>query len=132
VNVVIVGARERRESQQDKDTAEQIIKDLSQKYGTNLKLLSVGCDKGIGKVVRDFCIANSLKFAEVRIKFEGEDLPRSFFAHMFLARNESLLAVGDEYYVFKGPNENGIIEAIIPRAIERVGQSRVVVYEMES
>jgi len=131
VNCVIVGARERRETENDKQKVEDLIRQLVEKYSTRLQVLSVGCDKGIGKNVRDFCLKNRVTFAEVRVKFEGQDIPRMFFTHMFLARNNSLVAVGDEYYVFKGPNENGIVEAIIPMAIEKVGEVRVKVYEGE-
>lgn len=131
VNVVIVGARERKETQEDRQQVEELIKNLITQHNTRLHILSVGCDKGVGKVVRDFCIENKVIFVEVRMKFEGEDIPRAFFAHMFLARNNSLLAVGDEYYVFKGPNENGIIESIIPQAVEKVGQERVRIFDVE-
>ena len=129
MNIVIVGARERKETQDDKETAQNLIIALLQQYRSQLHILSVGCDKGIGKIVRDFCIEQKITFVEVRMKFEGEDIPRSFFAHMFLARNYALTAVGDEYYIFKGPNENGIIESIIPDAIKKVGEQRVTLYE---
>jgi hypothetical protein len=132
VNVVIVGARERTETPEDKKKTEEILTALVAQHGTRLNVISVGCDKGIGKLVRDFCMGNKVRFAEVRVKFEGEEIPRGFFAHMFLARNESLLAVGDEFYIFKGPNSYGIVEEIIPRAQERVGQSRVKIYDPEN
>jgi hypothetical protein len=132
MNVVIVGARERRETEADKEKIEQLLQGLMKQYSSQLNVLSVGCDKGIGKLVREFCIQSKIVFAEVRIKFEGEDIKRQFFAHMFLARNKALLEVGDEYYVYKGPNPNGIIEALIEPARLRVGVARVTVHESET
>lgn len=128
MNVVIVGARERRESEEDKSKAQELLKELVRQHGTRLQVLSVGCDKGIGKFVRDYCTTNKIIFVEIRIKFEGEEIPRSFFAHMFLARNSSLLSVGDEYYIFTGPNQNGIIEALIEPAKTKVTEKRVTVF----
>ena len=129
MNIVIVGARDRRELDSDKNQVEGILKQLLQQHGTRLHVASAGCDKGIGKLVRDFCMANKVIFMEARMKLEGENIPRAFFAHVFLARNKALLEVGDEYFVFKGPNENGIIEAIIKPAQEKVGDTRVKVFE---
>lgn len=129
MNVVIVGARERAETEEDRKIAEELIVSLVRQHSSRLKVLSVGCDKGIGKIVRDYCMENGITFVEVRMKFEGDDIPKHFFAHMFLARNAALLDVGDEYYVFKGPNENGIVENIIPLALAKVGESRVTLYD---
>lgn len=135
MNVVIVGARERVNQedesplQKDRETVEGLIRKLASQYGRNLNIISVGCDKGIGKIVRDFCIANSIIFVENRMKLEGKDIPRSFFVHVFQARNPALVALGDEFYVFKGPNENGIVEGIIELAIEKVKAERVHVME---
>jgi hypothetical protein len=137
MNVVIVGARERinrvDESPlpKDKEIIEALIKKLSAQYGRSLNMVSVGCDKGIGRIVRDFCMANSIVFVEVRMKLEGKDIPRSFFVHVFQARNPALVALGDEFYIFKGPNENGIVESIISLAIEKVKEERVHVFSLE-
>lgn len=138
MNVVIVGARERMNQAdespwpQDKEQVEALIKKLAAQYGRSLNVVSVGCDKGIGKIVREFCIANSIIFVENRMKLEGKDIPRSFFVHVFQARNPALVALGDEFYVFKGPNENGIVEGIINLAIEKVKEERVHVFESDS
>lgn len=138
MNVVIVGARERVNQtdesplEKDKETVEVLIKDLSRRYGRSLNVISIGCDKGIGKIVREFCIANSIIFVENRMKLEGKDIPRSFFVHVFQARNPALVALGDEFYIFKGQNENGIVEGIIPLATEKVKEERVHVYEAEN
>jgi hypothetical protein len=137
MNVVIVGARERMNPrdgtpwEKDKETIEALIKKLAGQFGRSLNLISVGCDKGIGKIVRDFCIANSIIFVENRMKLEGKDIPRSFFVHIFQARNSALVALGDEFYIFKGPNENGIVEHIIPMAIDKVKEERVHIIESE-
>lgn len=132
-----MGARERTNSadesplEKDKEQVELLLKELSKKYGRSLNVISVGCDKGIGKIVRDFCIANSIIFVENRMKLEGKDIPRSFFVHVFQARNPALVALGDEFYIFKGPNENGIVEGIIGLAIDKVKEERVHVIESE-
>lgn len=128
---MIVGSRERRELPGDKEVVIELLQDMVKKHSTRLHILSVGCDKGIGKVVRDYCLQNKVVFVEVRVKLEGEEIPRVFFAHMFLARNSALLEVGDEYHIFKGPNPNGIIEALISPAKNRVGDARVKVYDEE-
>jgi len=137
VNVVIVGARERTnpadESPLAKDIeqVEALIRKLAGQYGRSLNVISVGCDKGIGKIVREFCMANGVIFVEVRMKLEGKDISRSFFVHVFQARNPALVSLGDEFYVFKGPSENGIVEGIIDMAVEKVGAVRVHVVEHE-
>ncbi len=124
MNVVIVGARERKESDEDKKRVEELLKGLREQYKRQLQVISVGADKGVGKYVRDFCISNKIIFAEVRIKLEGEDIPRGFFAQMFMSRNMSLLDVADEYYIFTGPNQTGIIEAIIEPARRRMREKK--------
>jgi hypothetical protein len=138
MNVVIVAARERMilmdgsPLEKDKIAVESLIKELSKRHGRNLNIISVGCDKGVGKAARDFCMANAIIFVECRMKLEGKDIPRSFFVHVFQARNPALVALGDEFYVFKGPNENGIVEGIIDLAIDKVKQERVHVIESEA
>lgn len=138
VNVVIVGARERVADmegtplEKDKEKVEALIRKLAGLYGRSLNVISVGCDKGVGKLVRDFCIQNGIIFVENRMKLEGKDIPRSFFVHVFQARNPALVALGDEFYIFKGPNENGIVENIIGMAVDKVKEERVHVYEAEN
>lgn len=131
MNIIIMGARERAEAEHDKQEVESLIRRLSQQYGGSLHIISVGCDKGVGKFTRDFCMANGIIFAEPRMKLEGKNIPRAFFVHVFLARNAALLELGDEFYVFKGPNENGIVECIVPPAVRKVTDKRVFVYEYE-
>jgi len=131
MNVVIDGARERPETPKDKQEVEELIRTLSKNYGRSLHIVSVGCDKGIGKFAREFCIAHGIIFTEIRAKLEGLDIPRTFFVHVFQSRNASLLELGDEFYVFRGPNENGIIEGIIQPAQRKVGEQRVKIYEYE-
>lgn len=131
MNIIIIGARERAETEKDKNEVLNLIRDMMKRYGRRLNIISVGCDKGVGKFARDFCMENDVIFVENRMKLEGKDIPRTFFVHVFQSRNEALLALGDEFYVFKGPNENGIIEGIIPPAQKKVGESRVTVYEYE-
>jgi hypothetical protein len=137
MNIVIVGARERKmvtkdsrePTAEDKQLVEDLLKNLSKRHGRRLHAISVGCDRGIGKTVRDFCIANKIIFTENRMKLEGEDIPKSTFIQVFLARNASLLELGDEFYIFKGPYESGIIESLIEPAKKKVGDQRVVVYD---
>ena len=134
MNCVIVGARD-RVLDKDREEVENLIRKLSHQFRGRLQVVSVGCDRGIGKYVRDFCLKNEIIFVECRMKLEGkesEDIPRSFFVHTFLARNKVLLELGDEFYVFKGNADGGIVEAVIPQAIEKVGEQRVRVYEFET
>lgn len=128
MNCVIAGARERL-IEQDRDEVENLIRKLNQLYRGRLQVISVGCDKGIGKYAREFCLKNEIIFVECRMKLEGKDIPRSFFVHTFLARNAVMLELGDEFYIFKGAYDSGIVEAVIPKAIEKVGEQRVRVYE---
>jgi hypothetical protein len=129
VNIVIVGARERPENDKDKQDVEALIRNLTKTFGRRLNIISVGCDKGVGRFAREFCMANDVIFVENRMKLEGKEIPRTFFVHVFQARNAAMLELGDEFYVFKGPNENGIIEGIIGPAQKKVGESRVFVHE---
>lgn len=129
MNIVIVGARERKENEEDRQTVEELLRNLTKQYGTRLYAVSVGCDKGVGKFVREFCMANRIIFAENRMKLEGENIPRNVFVQVFLARNAALLEMGDEFYIFKGPYESGIVEAIIKPAKAKVGEHRVKTFE---
>lgn len=131
MNCVIAGARERIDDK-DKSIVEKLIAELVRRYGPRrTNIISVGCDKGVGKFARDFCMEKKIIFVECRMKLEGEDIPRSFFKHVFQARNDSLLVLGDEFYIFKGPYESGIIEAMIKPARQKVTEKRVIVYEYE-
>jgi len=131
MNVVLVGARERKENVKDKQIVEDLLRSLWKQYGARLYAVSVGCDKGVGKFVREFCMSNKIIFAENRMKLEGDNIPRSVFVQVFLARNASLLELGDEFYIFKGPYESGIVEAIIKPAKNKVGEHRVKTFEYE-
>jgi hypothetical protein len=131
INIVVVGARERKENEKDKQTVEELLKTLHRQYGTQLYVVSVGCDKGIGKYVREFCMGNKIIFSENRMKLEGESIPRRFFVQVFLSRNAALVELGDEFYVFRGPYDSGIVEKLIQPAKEKVGEHRVKVFEYE-
>lgn len=128
MNIVIVGARERNDSDTDKEVVESLIRKSAGTYGRRLNVISVGCDKGVGKIAREFCIQNEIIFVECRMKLEGKDIPRSFFVHVFQARNPALVMLGDYFHVFKGPNENGIVESVVNLAVEKVGSERVFIY----
>lgn len=130
MNCVIVGARERQELEKDKEVVTELLRNLlSQHSKTRLNVVSAGCDRGIGKLVRDNCMSSKITFLEARMKFEGEDIPRQFFIQAFLARNRALLDIGDEFHIFRGPNPNGIVEALILPAKEKVGESRVHTFD---
>lgn len=130
MNCVIVGARERKELLRDKEKVNDLLKSLvGQHSKTRLNIVSAGCDRGVGKLVRDLCMQNKIIFAECRIKFEGEEIPRHFFIQAFLARNRALQDLGDEFYIFRGPNPNGIIESLVEPAKLKVGDTRVRIYE---
>jgi hypothetical protein len=128
MNIVIVGARERNDSETDKEVVEGLIRKSAGTYGRRLNVISVGCDKGVGKIAREFCIQNEIIFVECRMKLEGKDIPRSFFVHVFQARNPALVMLGDYFHIFKGPNENGIVESVVNLAVEKVGAERVFIY----
>lgn len=132
--MVIAEARERTEefpgklTQKDNVLAEQLMTALQRQYAAMLAVVSIGCDRGIGKFVREYCIKHEIAFLEYRVKFEGENLPRWFFINGFRSRNPALVDIGDEFHVFVGPNRDGIVESIIPSAIDKVKKERVFVY----
>jgi hypothetical protein len=133
MNVVVVGSRDRKDSEKDKETVEELVQQLVKQHGTRLHIVSVGCDKGVGRYVRDYCMAKDIIFVESRMKLEGKAgaIPRSFFIQVFQARNPSLLELGDEFFIFKGPYDSGIVEALAPQAVKKVGLTRVKTYEWE-
>ena len=128
MNVAILGARERPWTEEDRVQVESIITDLYNDHGARLVVVSVGCDEGVGKHAMEFCNQAHVKFAEARIKFQGVEFPRQFFAQIFKARNLSLLNVCDMFHIFCGPNPRGLIQEVIEPAKERVGPERVRVY----
>jgi hypothetical protein len=127
MNVAIVGERERMDDS-DRLVVTDIIHELFKEHDQRLVVISVGCDRGVGYHVMQLCKKEEIKFAEMRVKFEGKMFPRQTFGQLFKARNLSLLNVCDFFYVFLGPNPRGLIQELVEPAKEKVGPERVRVY----
>ena len=75
--------------------------------------VSIGCDMGIGKTVKDVCAERDLPFLELSCMFHqfGEAAGRGH-AHIdaYLARNCSIYHLCQVFYLFVRDSRHGIIE----------------------
>lgn len=127
--VAVVGSRERRQHPDDRSKVEEVIGRLMFEHGNRLVVVSVGCDFGINKTVFDICSRLNIKLVEFRSKFFGPDFLPEEINKMFSARNASVVAISDEFYLFTGPNPEGLVEQIEKPARAKVNDSRVFMYE---
>jgi len=108
MNVVIIGARKRSE-RDDEPLINKLVDDLISRY-PQLKIFSSGCDRGIGKIIKNKCLPLGEKNARATFRFvelavriyllPGEELTKSEFAGIFMPRNAYLNEVGDEFHLF--------------------------------
>jgi hypothetical protein len=111
MKVVIVGARLRSEPG-DSDLVNKLIDGLVTIYGRQLFLITAGTDRGIGKIVRNRCLpfGNAkpvINFLDVAYRVYADDLPKWVFADLYLSRNHSLLAAGEEFHLFMDKDTRG-------------------------
>src|SRR2546430_1353814 len=56
----------------DRELLVRIVDGLIERYGRNMTVISVGCDDGIGFLIKEICMNKEIRFVEVSIHFHGE------------------------------------------------------------
>lgn len=123
MNVVIAGARSRSE-QQDMKLIHTLLEALQQKY-PKLMVITTACDRGIGKLVKNRCMPEELggkpriNFAEISSRIYVDDMSSTDFAVIFNAKNRALVAAGEEFHLFMGHNEKGVMYDLYQEVVEK-------------
>lgn len=112
MRVVIVGERLRSVSTDDA-TVFQLIDGLKGIY-SDLCIVSTGCDRGIGKTIKNRMMpkeenirTTEVDFIEVAFRIYASDRPKAWYAKQYQARNQALLALGDEFHIFLDKSTHG-------------------------
>lgn len=106
MNVVIVGAWNRSESA-DYDLVSNLLEQLRKQHPT-LLVVTAGCGRGIGKIVRNKCMPREhgkrhpedFDFVEVAVRVYSSDLGRMRLAQIWAAQNAMLVEAGEEFHLF--------------------------------
>lgn len=131
---VIAGSRHRgyqanvrTASRRDRDVVHGILAKLKTRHGDELVVCSVGCDAGIGSIVRYACChLLRIRFVEARAAFPmqqnavGVPVPVFEFGkdekeHMLRARNAMLAEIGREYFIFVADSRESAMEDLVQR-----------------
>lgn len=117
--VVVVGSRHRGWTRDVDHLAliEAIIGPRKEYYGTTLSVSSIGCDMGFGKVVKEYCEENGVKFFEFVVYFNGPREKEEYTA-AYLARHAALLYVGDEFHITVSNTRRSAVEDLVTRVRE--------------
>lgn len=124
--VVIAGSRHRgwqegiphnlqEGSAADKELVRALLQRLQDAHGNQLLVLSVGCDTGFGRMVRNLAEEKQLSFAEVGMRI-NERVPREQYVLLWLARHAALVDIGQEYHIFVVDSRFSHIEDLVTRA----------------
>lgn len=128
MKVVLMGARKRSEAA-DEPLINALVDQLIYQYPT-LKIVSTGCDRGIGKIIKNKCLPLGEKHAKAKFDFvevavrvytkEGSELTKSEFAEIFSARNAYMNEIGEEFHLFiDGQDPRGMMGDMFQRVKQR-------------
>lgn len=104
MKVVIAGAWNRPE-QADILLVNNLIDQLAAGY-PKLHIISGGCDRGVGKIVKNRCMPKSKgqdadpDFLEIQFKIYWADPSKSELAQVWIARNAAFVEIGEEFHIF--------------------------------
>lgn len=99
----------------DKALLTRIIDGLVQKYGRNLTIISVGCDDGIGFLIKEMCMQQGIWFAEVSIHFHGDRRPKPEYTKFYLGRNATVVELADVFFLLQSRNKQSVIDDVVER-----------------
>lgn len=119
-------------SDQHRLQVHNLIDDLKQKY-TDLIIVTSGCEKGIGRFVRERCVNNQrdVGFVEIAI-YPWATMSSSRLAKVYLCKNASLLEIGEEFHIFAaGGPQHSYIRDLITRVQEAEHKPLLTIYEEE-
>lgn len=129
--VVIMGAWN-REERSDNELVNKIVDDLGRRYQQSLVIITAGCDRGVGKIIKNRLMPKSKSeqqgeygFIEVGTRIFIEDVPKTMLAAIFTARNATVFELGDEFHLLMGKDQKGHIQDLFER-VTRSGQPYAV------
>lgn len=112
MKVVIAGAWNRSEKD-DAPLVNELMTALAQVY-PRLKVITGGCDRGIGKIVKNRCSPADKKeqpefdWLECNIRIFYTNPTKSELAQIWASRNAFFVEVGEEFHIFMdGPHGQG-------------------------
>lgn len=102
----------------DKDFIRTILVKMKDRIGMRLCVVSYGCDDGVGLIVRDLCEELKIKFAEANWYFHRKDRSKIDYTKFYIARNASVMEIGDMFYLFVNKRRNSTVEDLLKRILE--------------
>lgn len=81
----------------------------------DMMVFSIGCDVGIGGMVKSCCLANKIPFAELSMHFSDQVTPAWREAGN-MSRHAALVSIAEEVHVFVSDNRMSDIEDLIDLA----------------
>lgn len=102
----------------DKEFIKRILTKMKERFGMKLCVVSYGCDDGIGLIVRDLCEELKVKFAEANWYFHRKDRSKIDYTKFYIARNASVIEIGDMFYLFVNKRRNSTVEDLLKRILE--------------
>lgn len=123
MNVVVLGSRERMLFA-DQARVRELLYSLRERY-SSMVVLSAGCDKGIGQLVKGLCTKEKdseggrhhFQFIEFSVLVFA-DVPRTRMGKIYEERNRALMRSGDEFHVFVSANRKDTLEEFVVEAVE--------------
>ncbi len=129
--IAIIGDRKRTEDATDAEVIRKLIEDEIPKPGPIPVFVSVGCDMGIGKLVKTICAEHALPFCESSCIFHDFDTALRRGAHVdaYLARNMSIYHLCQMFHLFVRDSRQGIIENLVGLLDANPKEYAVVIYD---
>jgi len=126
----IIGDRKRTEDSNDEEIIRKLIEDEIPKPGPIPVFVSVGCDMGIGKIVKTICAEHALPFCESSCIFHdfNSALRRGAHVDAYLARNMSIYHLCQIFHLFVRDSRQGIIENLVGLLEQNPKEYAVVIY----
>lgn len=125
MKVVIVGAWNRSELEDD-GLVNELLDELGRVY-PDLFIVTTGCDRGIGKLVKNRCmpkqrgVKGEFDFVEIAVRIYADSPSKASLAHIWQARNAYLDEAGEEFHLFMDKQENsgGQMQDLLRRITQR-------------
>lgn len=124
--VVIVGARDRKEKD-DFEIVNGLLDSLKAQY-PQLLVVTTGCDRGVGKIIRNRLLpaspdaAPEIEFIEYSVRiYPMNDLAKSKMANIHISKNATFLELGEEFHIFEDSRGRGPMEDLRERC-EKLGR----------
>lgn len=103
----------------------KLIPDLQKMYGDSVSVVTIGCDDGIGAIVKQICIERHIYFTEISCLFVGQEgRPRYEPSKFYLARNAALFEVSDEFHILANEQNNGMAGDLFTRVSKTENRTR--------